>query len=379
MELIRLSQPQTSALERAYVDRALASMVWHGDGEFTQRATDWLVQRTGTHAGLLTSSCTHALELAALLLDLGPGDEVICPSFTFPSTVTAVALRGATPVLVDVDPHTLNIDVEQVAAALTGRTRAVFAVHYGGVAADLDSLLDLLEPRGIVLVEDNAHGIGALWKGRHLGTFGALGTQSWHDTKNIACGEGGAMLVNDPALLERAEVIREKGTNRRQFLRGDVDKYTWTDLGSSYLLSEISAALLLAQMERFDEIQDARHRVWNAYDVRLLDWADEAGVERMTPTLGSEHPAHLYWMMMPTDDDQSGLIRHLRQREIVAAFHYQALDESAAGRRLTRAPQRCEVSSRAARRLVRLPLHADLTHADVDRVIDAVTSYRPAV
>ena len=170
MELIRLSRRQTSALERTYVDSVLASMVWHGDGEFTERATNWLVQRTGTHGALLTSSCTHALELAALLLELGPGDEVICPSFTFPSTVTAVALRGATPVLVDVDPQTLNIDVEQVAAALTDRTRAVFAVHYGGVAVDLDSLLDLLEPRGVVLVEDNAHGIGALWKGQHLGS-----------------------------------------------------------------------------------------------------------------------------------------------------------------------------------------------------------------
>jgi len=376
VELIRLSQPQTSALERAYVDRVLTSMVWHGDGEFTERATDWLVQRTGTHGALLTSSCTHALELSALLLELGPGDEVICPSFTFPSTVTAVALRGATPVLVDVDPHTLNIDVEQVAGALTDRTRAVFAVHYGGVAVDIDGLLDLLEPRGIPLVEDNAHGIGALWKGQHLGTFGALGTQSWHDTKNIACGEGGALLVNDPALMQRAEVIREKGTNRRQFLRGEIDKYTWTDHGSSYLLSEISAALLLAQMERFDEIQDARHRVWDAYDVRLLEWAENAGVERMNPTLGSEHPAHLYWMMMPTDDDQAGLIRHLRERDIVAAFHYQALDESVAGRRLAYAPRPCEVSLRASRRLVRLPLHADLTRADVDRIIAAVTSYR---
>ena len=176
--------------------------------------------------------------------------------------------------------------------------------------------------------------------------------------------------------MERAEVIREKGTNRRQFLRGDVDKYTWTDLGSSYLLSEISAALLLAQMERFDEIQDARHRVWNSYDSRLADWAEEAGVERMTPTLGSEHPAHLYWMMMPTDDDQPGLIHHLRERDVVAAFHYQALDESAAGRRLARAPRPCEVSRRAAQRLVRLPLHAGMSKNDIDRVVDGVASYR---
>jgi dTDP-4-amino-4,6-dideoxygalactose transaminase len=378
VDLIRLSQPQTSALERAYVCEALSTPIWHGDGGFTERATAWLVARTATPAALLTTSCTHALELAALLLDLGPGDEVVCPSFTFTSTVTSVALRGATPVLVDVDPVTLNLDVAAVAEALTPHTKAVFVVHYGGVAADLDALLDLLEPRGIPLVEDNAHGIGAYWKGRHLGTFGALGTQSWHDTKNISSGEGGALLVNDTALLRRAEIIREKGTDRARFLRGEVDKYTWTDLGSSYLMSDVSAALLLAQMERFEEIQEARHRVWDAYDERLGQWADDLGVARMRPPPGGEHPAHLYWMMMPTHDDQGGLIRHLREHGIVAAFHYQALDESDAGRRLARAPRPCEVSRRAARRLVRLPLHADLTPEDVDRVVAAVTSYAVA-
>jgi dTDP-4-amino-4,6-dideoxygalactose transaminase len=378
VDLIRLSQPQTSSLEREYVAEALASSVWHGDGGFTDRATAWLVERTGTPAALLTTSCTHALELAALLLELGPGDEVICPSYTFTSTVTAVALRGATPVLVDVDAHTLNIDVAQVADAVNERTKAVFVVHYGGVAADVDDLLDLLEPAGIPLVEDNAHGIGGYWKGRHLGTFGALGTQSWHDTKNISCGEGGALLVNEVGLLGRAEVIREKGTDRRRFLRGEVDKYTWTDHGSSYLMSDLSAALLLAQMERFDEIQEARHRVWSAYDVRLAEWAESAGVQRMTPVFGGEHPAHLYWLMMPTHDDQTELIRHLRERDIVAAFHYQALDESDAGQRLARVPRPCEVSRRAALRLLRLPLHADLTLDDVDRVVEAVTSYRPS-
>jgi dTDP-4-amino-4,6-dideoxygalactose transaminase len=376
VDLIRLSQPQTSALEREYVCQALSTPVWHGDGGFTERATAWLVARTETPAALLTTSCTHALELAALLLELGPGDEVVCPSFTFTSTVTAVALRGATPVLVDVEPETLNLDVAKVADALTPRTKAVFVVHYGGVAADLDDLLDLLEPRGIALVEDNAHGIGAYWKGRHLGTFGVLGTQSWHDTKNISSGEGGALLVNDTALLRRAEIIREKGTDRARFLRGEVDKYTWTDQGSSYLMSDLSAALLLAQMERFDEIQEARHRVWDAYDVRLAEWAEDLGVVRMRSVPGGDHPAHLYWMMMPTHDDQSGLIRHLRELDVVAAFHYQALDESGAGRRLARAPRPCEVSRRAARQLVRLPLHADLSGDDMDRVVEAVTTYR---
>jgi dTDP-4-amino-4,6-dideoxygalactose transaminase len=375
VDLIRLSQPQTSSLEREYVCQALASKIWHGDGSFTERATSWLVERTGTPAALLTTSCTHALELAAMLLDLGPGDEVICPAFTFTSTVTAVAIRGATPVLVDIDPVTLNLDVERVAEAITPRTKGVFVVHYGGVAADLDGLMSLLQPLGIPLVEDNAHGIGAYWKGQHLGTFGVVGAQSWHDTKNIGCGEGGALLVNDAALLDRAEIIREKGTNRRQFLRGDVDKYTWTDHGSSYLMSDVSAALLLAQMERFDEIQTARHGVWSAYHHGLAEWAALSGVQRVAPVPGSEHPAHLYWLMMPGDGDQAGLIRHLRERNIVAAFHYQALDESEAGRRLARTPWPCQVSRRAARRLVRLPLHADLTAEDVDQVIEAVTEY----
>ena len=376
MELIRFSQPQRVGHEERYVHEALASPLWHGDGTFTARATQWLVERTGAPAALLTSSCTHALEMSALLLDVGPGDEVICPAFTFPSTVTAFALRGATPVLVDVDPLTLCIDVREVANAITPRTKAVCVVHYGGVAADLTTLLDLLAEHDIPLVEDNAHGIGATWKGQPLGTFGALGTQSWHDTKNLTSGEGGALLVNDLAMLERAEILREKGTDRSRFLRGQVDKYTWTDLGSSYLMSEVSAALLLAQMEGFDSIQERRQGVWDAYARELSSWALDNGVQLMEEPPGCEQPAHLFWLMMPGAAHQGGLIAHLREAGIVAAFHYQALDESPAGQRLARAPRPCPVSHQAAARLVRLPLHADLTEADVDRVLSAVRSYR---
>jgi dTDP-4-amino-4,6-dideoxygalactose transaminase len=367
-----------SSLETDYACRALQSKVWHGDGWFTEQATRWLLERTGTSSALLTSSCTHALELAAILLGLGPGDEVICPAYTFTSTVTAVAIRGATPVLVDVDPRTMNIDPQRVSEAITPRTKGVFAVHYGGVAADLESLLSILRPYGIPLVEDNAHGIGAYWRGQHLGTFGVLGAQSWHDTKNIGCGEGGALLVNEPALRERAEVIREKGTNRRQFLRGEVDKYTWTDHGSSYLMSDLSAAVLLAQMERFEEIQAARQRIWSTYDAELATWAEKFDVSRMSTRPGALQPAHLYWMLMPSADDQVGIIDHLRKHEIVAAFHYQALDESAAARRFAAVPRPCTVSRAASRRIVRLPLHAEMSDTHVDRVLAAVTSYQAA-
>ncbi len=262
---VRLTQPHRVGREEEYVARVLSSPMWHGDGEFTRRAETWLRELTGAPTALTTPSCTHALELAAILLDLGPGDEVICPSFTFTSTATAIAIRGATPVFVDVRPDTLNLDVDAVEAAITERTRAVFTVHYGGIASDVGRLAALTAARGLHLVEDNAHGLGAHWEGRHLGTFGGLATQSFHDTKNLTCGEGGALLINDDSLRERAEVVREKGTDRSRFLRGEVDKYTWQDVGSSYLLSEVSAALLVAQSEGFASMQARRHEIWDHY------------------------------------------------------------------------------------------------------------------
>jgi dTDP-4-amino-4,6-dideoxygalactose transaminase len=375
---VRLSGPFRVGNEAEYVGRVLSSPMWHGDGAFTRLAEEWLRETTGARAALTTPSCTHALELAGILLDLGPGDEVICPSFTFTSTAAAVAIRGATPVVVDIRPDTLNLDVEAVEAAITERTRAVFVVHYGGVAADLDALLSITRPRGIHVVEDNAHGLGASWRGQHLGTFGVLGTQSFHDTKNLTCGEGGALLVNDIGLRDRAEVIREKGTDRARFLRGQVDRYTWQDAGSSYLLSEISAALLVAQSEGFDDMQRLRHGVWAAYAERLADWAAATGVTLMEVPEGCDHPAHLYYLLMPTHADQSGLIAHTGAREVATVFHYQPLDSSPAGLRLGRTPVPCDVTRDVASRIVRLPLHPGLSSSDVDRVVDAVTSYRPA-
>jgi dTDP-4-amino-4,6-dideoxygalactose transaminase len=372
---IRFSEPFRAGLEGKYVGEALATSVWHGDGAFTARATQWLVERTGAQDALLTTSCTHALELAGILLDLRPGDEVIVPSFTFSSTASAVAIRGATPVFVDVLPDTLNIDPACVEAAITERTKAIFVVHYGGVAVDLPALSALADRHGLAIVEDNAHGLGAYFRDQHLGTFGTFGTQSWHDTKNVTSGEGGALLVNDSRYTERAEIVREKGTNRSSFLRGEVDKYTWVDQGSSYLPSELLAALLLAQFERFDDIQRRRHAVWEGYAAGLGEWAAAQGVQRMVVPAERRHPAHLYFVVMPSHEDQTGLIRHLRERDIAATFHYQPLDSSPAGLRLGRTPSPCPVTADQALRLVRLPLYAGMTESDPQRVVEAVSGY----
>lgn len=374
---ILFSEPFRAGKESQYLQDALGSGFWQGDGPFTAKATAWLKDYTTAPEALLTTSCTHALELSAILLGLGPGDEVIVPSFTFTSTATAVAIRGATPVFVDIEPRTLNLDPALVEAALTPRTRAIFVVHYGGVAADVDALLALCRKHGLALVEDNAHSLGAYLNGRHLGTFGALATQSWHATKNVACGEGGALLINDESLAPRAEVIREKGTNRAHFLRGAVDKYTWIDQGSSYLPSDLLAALLLAQLEEFDAIQALRHRAWGRYRTDLTDWAGQHGVVAMDPPEGHRHPAHLFTLLMPTAADQQGLIRHLAGRDIVAAFHYQPLDSAPAGLALGRTPAPCTVTADVAATLVRLPLHAGLSESDLDRVVSGVTSYIP--
>lgn len=379
MTPILFSEPYRAGLESQYIEEALASPLWQGDGPFTKRASQWLQEYMGVPHTLLTTSCTHALELAAMLIHLGPGDEAIVPSFTFSSTASAIAIRGARPVFVDVDPDTLNIDPANVEAAITPFTRAIFVVHYAGVSADMPELLRIAQRYNLKIVEDNAHSLGAYVGDRHLGTFGDLTTQSWHATKNITAGEGGSLVINDPQLFERAEIIREKGTNRSRFLRGAVDKYTWVDHGSSYLPSDILAALLFAQMEKFDEIQGKRHHVWDTYAEQLAGWAGEHGVRRMIIPNGVRHPAHMFYYMMPTAGDQGGLINHLKKRDIVATFHYQPLDSAEAGRMFGYAPQPCTVTADAARRLVRLPLHANLTDSDLERVVEAVSSYVPGL
>ncbi|WP_104130357.1 dTDP-4-amino-4,6-dideoxygalactose transaminase [Cryobacterium sp. N21] len=377
LPVIPFSRPFRSANESRNLDAVLASGHVHGDGPFTESATERLQGISGAQNVLLTSSCTHALEMTSLLLGLTVGDEVILPSFTFPSAATAIALTGAVPVFVDIDAASGNIDPSLIEAAITSRTKALSIVHYGGVAVDMDEIIRISDEHGLPFVEDNAHALGAMWKGLHLGTLGSLGTQSFHDTKNVHSGEGGALLINDEALLERAEIIREKGTDRSRFLRGQVDKYTWNDIGSSYLMSELNAAVLDSQLSEFDTIQGLRHAVWNRYSSELLEWSEDVGVRRMFVDSDRKHTAHVFYLVMPDHDQQTALLAHLRKHGIVGTFHYIPLDSSPAGLRLGRTPYACASSLDFSRRLVRLPLWAGLSESDVTRVIEAVKSFRP--
>ncbi|WP_328411853.1 dTDP-4-amino-4,6-dideoxygalactose transaminase [Nocardia sp. NBC_00403] len=369
------SRPFRARRELANLEAVLGSDHSHGDGQFTAAATAKLKTITAAPHALLTTSCTSALEMAGLLLELGPDDEVIVPSFAFTSTATSMALRGATCVFADIDPETGNLDPDSVAAAVTERTKAVVVIHYGGVAAEMDRLLALADAHGFAIVEDNAHGLGASWRGRPLGTIGSLGTLSFHDTKNVHCGEGGALLLTDEILMARAEIIREKGTDRARFLRGAVDKYSWQDIGSSYLPSELNAAVLDAQLDEFDTIQAGRHRVWDSYASALPEWARRNDVRLMSVPDDRAHTAHLYYLRTPTEERRDDLIAHLGARGISAPFHYVPLDSSPAGLKLGRTPQPCVRSAEFSGTIVRLPLWPDLTDEQVARVVDTVTAF----
>lgn len=373
-DVIPFNRPYVTGAEFDLMAQAIAAGHISGDGQFTRRANRLLAEITGAPDVLLTTSCTHALEMAALLLDLGPGDEVIVPSFTFVSTVNAVVLRGAQPVFVDIRPDTLNIDESLLDAAITPRTRAIFVVHYAGVGAEMDVITKVAAEHGLTVVEDAAHALGATYRGKALGTFAPLATLSFHETKNIQCGEGGALLVNDAGMVERAEIIREKGTNRSRFFRGQVDRYTWVDVGSSYLMSDLLAAFLTAQLESVDEIQARRRRIWDTYDEQLADWAAERGFRRPTVPAWCEQPAHLYYLLLDNLDARQRIIAHLRDRGVNAVFHYVPLHASEVGRRLHPGAC-CPVTEDVSDRLVRLPLFPGLDEADQSRVIAAVRSF----
>jgi dTDP-4-amino-4,6-dideoxygalactose transaminase len=364
--------------ESKYVGEAVASGLTQGDGPFTKRATELLTPLVGGGTVLLTTSCTHALEMSALLLDLQPGDEVVMPSFTFVSTANAFVLHGATPVFVDIRPDTLNMDETLVEEAVTPRTKAIVVMHYGGVACEMDEILAIAARHGIPVVEDNAHGLGGRYRGRLLGSIGAMATQSFHATKNISCGEGGALVINEDTHLERAEIIREKGTNRSQFYRGAVDKYRWMDVGSSYLPSDVLAALLCSQLETFDAIQARRQEIWHTYATQLPAWAARNGVNLPVVPEHCEHPAHVFPVLLPTAQDRTRFIAHLADDGIVAPFHYVPLHDAPVGRRLGRTAG-CPVTEDVSARLVRLPLFAGLDNGDLERVVARVTAFSPAV
>ncbi|RBO89624.1 dTDP-4-amino-4,6-dideoxygalactose transaminase [Nocardia puris] len=372
---VLFSRPYRARDELANLEAVLASDHSHGDGRFTAAATAKLKAITEAPHALLTTSCTAALEMAGLLLEIGPDDEVIVPSFTFTSAAISMAVRGATVVFADIDLDTGNVDSESVARVLTDKTKAVVVMHYGGVAADMDALLALAAQHGFAIIEDNAHGLGGRWRGRPLGTLGTMGTLSFHDTKNVHCGEGGALLLTDEILMARAEIIREKGTDRARFLRGAVDKYSWQDIGSSYLPSELNAAVLDAQLTEFAAIQSGRHRVWEAYAAGLADWAARNDVRLMTILDGAEHTAHLFYLRTPTESRRDDLIAHLRERGVSAPFHYVPLDSSPAGLKLGRTPYPCVRSAEFSATVVRLPLWPALRDDQVARVVEAVTAF----
>lgn len=362
--------------EQQYIAEAVSNGHISGDGRFTARCEEWFGQRLGSPT-LLTTSCTHALEMAALLAEVGPGDEVILPSFTFVSTANAFVLRGATPRFADVTPDTLNLDPDSVEPLLSDRTRAIVPVHYGGVACDLGRLAQQAEGVGAMVIEDNAHGALAKLGDRPLGTIGSLGTLSFHETKNITCGEGGALVINDPSLVERAEILRQKGTNRKQFLRGDVDKYTWVDLGSSYVMSDILAAVLWAQLEGADEIHRQRRLVWEHYHAELAGWAVANDVQLPTIPPGVEQGYHLFYLLLPDSQSRDRLIDHLGERGILAVFHYQPLHLSEMGRRYGGATGDCPVTESVSSRLVRLPFFHDLSNDELGDVVATVRSFTP--
>jgi dTDP-4-amino-4,6-dideoxygalactose transaminase len=369
---IPFNRPYLVGREQEYVLEAFANRQLSADGAFTKRCSRWLEDRTGSARALLTHSCTAALELIALLLDVEPGDEVIMPSFTFVSTANGFALRGGVPVFVDIRPDTLNIDETKIEDAITPRTKAIVAVHYAGVACAMDSLTTLANDAGIPLVEDAAHAIMAEVDGQPLGAIGALGALSFHETKNVTCGEGGALLVNDPRLVERAEIVRDKGTNRKQFFRGQVDKYSWLDVGSSFGMSELGAAFLWAQLLEAEEITARRLAIWDRYQAAFAEL--EAGGRARRPIVpeGCAHNGHLYYLLVPGLDARSAVLSRLNERDVNAVFHYVPLHSSEAGLRYGRTAGDLSRTTQLSERLLRLPLWTGMSDAEVDRVIDAV-------
>lgn len=373
--MIRFNVPPYVGKETEYMKAAIDSHKICGDGEFTKRCNAWIEEHTGTAKALLTTSGTQALEMAALLSDIQPGDEVILPSYTFVSTANAFVLRGAKLVFVDIRPDTMNIDEKLIEDAITDKTRAIVPVHYAGVGCEMDTIMDIAKRHNLVVVEDAAQGVNAFYKGRALGSIGDYGCFSFHETKNYSMGEGGAILINRPEQIEDAEIIREKGTDRSRFFRGQVDKYTWVNIGSSFLPSDINAAYLMAQLEMADEINENRLRSWTRYNEGLQDLAQEGVIE--LPYIPEEctHNAHMFYIKTKDMEERKALISYLKERDIAAVFHYVPLHSAPAGLRFGRFHGEDRYTTKESERLLRLPMYYNLSESDQQKVIDAVHGF----
>ncbi|MBA3842024.1 MAG: dTDP-4-amino-4,6-dideoxygalactose transaminase [Actinobacteria bacterium] len=372
MDAIPFNRPYLTGNEIAYIGEAAANLHLSGNGPFTRRCAAWICERSGSAAALLTHSATGALEMAVALADIRPGDEVVMPSFTFVSTANAVVLRGGVPVFVDIRSDTLNLDETLVEDAVTARTKAIMPVHYAGVGCDMAALLDVGHRHSVAVIEDAAHGIMSTYDGRALGSYGALGALSFHETKNVMCGEGGALMINDASLIDRAEVVLEKGTNRKRFYRGQVDKYSWVDIGSSYVMSEINAAFLWAQLEHADVITSRRLQIWNAYDEAFRPLAEEGLLGCPVVPHRARHNAHMYYLILPETISRSKFLAQLLADGVHAVFHYVPLHSSSAGTRYGRTGSTLKVTEDVSERLVRLPLWVGMRESEVGRVIDSV-------
>ena len=372
---VPFNRPCFEGNEQRYIAEAIARGHISGDGLFTKKCHAFLEETLGVRKALLTTSCTHALEMCALLLDLKPGDEVIFPSFTFVSTVNAFVLRGVKPVFVDIREDTLSLNERLLEQHITTGTKAIVVVHYAGVACEMDAICRIAHEHGIPVIEDNAHGLMGKYRGKYLGTFGLLATQSFHETKNFICGEGGALLINDEALVQRAEILREKGTDRSRFFRGEVDKYTWVDVGSSYLPSDILAAFLFAQFEAHERIQQKRRTTWDRYHQTLTTWTRRHCVRQPIVPAHCDQAYHMYYLLLPSLSFRNELIAHLKRQGIYAVFHYLPLHLSQMGQSFGGRPGDCPVTEDVSDRLLRLPFYNGLTDEEQTRVIEAIESF----
>ena len=373
--MINFNVPPFTGKEMAYIKEAIDSQKICGDGQFTKKCNEWIENRTGTAKCLLTTSCTHATEMAALLADIKPGDEVIMPSYTFVSTADAFVLRGATVVFVDIRPDTMNIDETKIEAAITDKTKAIVPVHYAGVSCEMDTIMDIAKRHNLLVIEDAAQGVMSSYKGKALGTIGDYGCFSFHETKNYSMGEGGALLIQNPDMIETAEIIREKGTNRSKFFRGQIDKYTWVNYGSSYLPSDMNAAYLYAQLEMADEINDARLHVWNRYYEGLKELADAGKIELPVIPEGCVHNAHMFYIKAKDLEERTALISFLKENGILSVFHYIPLHSAPAGQKFGRFHGEDVYTTKESERLCRLPMYYGLTDEQVDYIISKVKAF----